>query len=165
MAGLDFLGPLGAKLEAQGDRIHQGFCKVNENLGAIANSILATRLLNERVHKAASSAKGEDVEIKNQSGWGWLVLWVANSGESEPKVYLNSENPERLLGIIGKSESGEANWYIPSGSAIFITDLTGSLNFQIEQVITSAVPANTGKGSEAFDVARPQGGPDPSILN
>lgn len=155
MAGLDFLGPLGLKLQAQGDRLDKRFCEIKGILGQIADNTVASRLLNERTHKAVTAPASEEASLLNDTGWGWVVRWVANNGESKPKVYLGAENPERFLAMLGEFESGETDWYVPSGTNLVITELVGSLNFQIELVRTSAVKAETGRSSERYDKIRP----------
>lgn len=150
----ELFGPLGHKISEQGENLNRHFCEVKEVLRHIANNTYAIQLLNQRqMRSIVASAEGEGI-LSNDTGYGWLVHWVANSGKTEPEVFLGGSSPERFLIKMGKKESSEVDWYIPPNVKLIATGLTGSVNVQVEMVPVGARHADTGESNEHYELNR-----------
>ena len=158
------MAPLAAKLEHHAQKLNGHFCELKAQLAALNE---ASAIRNSWVLRSVTSDDAEEsVSLENSTGWDWLIHWVSNAdAENEPKIYLGSENPTRLLATLGKSESGQVTWAVPAGSNLIVTGLKGAVNFQVEMIATAALSADTGSSGEHIDVRQmPDTVPSSSVL-
>jgi putative component of toxin-antitoxin plasmid stabilization module len=156
--------PLKALLEKHGD-------KLNHTLTELRDAVIGnTEAQLERTQSARKSApvKKEGVaEIRNDSGYGWRVKWVAATQKTEFFIGTNSDDSFMLT--LAKREGKEVGWYIPAGGIIFAVNVGGEgdgyANLEIDVLMTTPVRGFTGSSDEHIEVQRPEPVPSGSPLD
>lgn len=144
--------PLADLLRTHGEKLQEKLGVIRTHLAVIAENTEAQITRNQWVFKSVESEKEGINQLRNNEAYGWLVRDVAATVEVE--VLLNSNSGEGFLCLLKKGERENVHWYVPPGSILIVKNLgkaAGFVNLNIENMVTSAKSASTGKSEEHID--------------
>lgn len=147
--------PLMDMLRIHGDKFHDRLCEIRDSLAGIAQNTEAQVARNQWANKSIETAKEATEQLRNNSAYGWLIRDVAVTTESE--IFLNVASGEGFVCKLKGGERENVRWYVPPGSVVFVKNLSagaGFTNIQVEILVTSAAPANTGSSGEYLDIPK-----------
>lgn len=133
--------------------------RLSSELGQLRDTVRenteAQRERNQSARKSISVEKKGVGEIRNDSGFGWRVKWLASTVEVDIMVGVNADEAFQLR--LKARDSKEVDWYLPPGGILFVNGLSeenGFTNIEIDVLEISAMEGFTGNSAEHVDMLR-----------
>jgi hypothetical protein len=120
----------------------------------------------QSARKSVPVGKETTAELRNDSGYGWRLKWIAATAETDLFIGVNSD--EAFMLRLKAREGKEMDWYLPPGGIVFVKNLSGEAgfaNFEIDVLETTPVEGFTGTSEEHIDVPRHEPVPSGSPLD
>lgn len=162
MPPLGFLEPLRTLLSHHGDQLQDKMGVMRDTLAGIRANTEAQLAVNQRQRKsvrvpAKAGGKNGEGTLRNDSAYGWMVKWVAVSGEGEAQLFIGTNTADGFMLKLAAQGAERVDWYVPVNGVIFIvngTEKDCSTNLEVEVLETTAAQGFTGDSGEAIEVKR-----------
>lgn len=144
--------------------------KLNDTLQQLRAAVISnTEAQLEETQSARKSVplgKKAQGEIRNDTGYGWRVKWVAATVATEFFVGVNSDEAF-MLGLKAR-EGKEVSWYVPAGGILFCNNTgeeTGFAHIEVDVLVTTPREGFTGPSGEGTDTTRVESVPSGTPLD